>query len=226
MLANRGRVGGMAIPILSESIWARGWADTKRGIRTWQFWALEVFGGGLLAIFSHPLVGLVFVAGVVAAIWIGATVRAPFEQRDEARRALRSGQPRLVLVCRGIERQDADVNRIRFVIKNEDGGATAKNLRVTFKLPPDIRGDEVGRGWMEERIQDTFEPNGRVAVATSMYNEIEGLAGGAYTQEFFGLFIPVESYPNGASVSLKYRMDAEGMEPLYDQIEATVKLDG
>jgi len=215
----------MALSELSESIWVRGWADTKHGIGTWQFWVLEVFGGGSLAIFADPLVGLAFVAGTVVALWIGATAAAPIKQRNEARRALRTDQPRLVLVCRGIERQAADVNQIRFVIKNEDGGATAKNLRVTFKLPPDIRGADRGRGWIEERIQDTFEPNGRVAVATNMYNEIEGLAAGAYTEEFFGFFIPVESYPNGAKVSLEYRMDAEGMEPIYGRLEETVKLD-
>jgi hypothetical protein len=73
---------------MSESAWARGWADTKQGLADWRFWAAEVFGGGFVAVYYDPVLALVFVLGLAVALWLGATVSAPVRQRDEARTAL------------------------------------------------------------------------------------------------------------------------------------------
>lgn len=75
----------MDAPDLSESIWARGWSDTKRGLKSWQFLALEVIGGGVMGFFVNPIAAIVFLVGVAIALWIGVTVSAPVRQRDEAR---------------------------------------------------------------------------------------------------------------------------------------------
>lgn len=69
-----------------ESAWARGWQDTKAGWADWRFWVCEVFGGGLVAYFIDPALGLVFVATIAAAVWFGATVSAPIKQRNDERR--------------------------------------------------------------------------------------------------------------------------------------------
>lgn len=70
---------------LSESAWVRGWSDTKKGIGTWQFWLLEVFGGGLMAIFVNPTAALILILGMAVAVWISATASAPIKQRNELR---------------------------------------------------------------------------------------------------------------------------------------------
>ncbi|MCH7662980.1 MAG: hypothetical protein IH859_03810 [Chloroflexi bacterium] len=71
---------------ISESAWSRGWADFKEWLGSWQFWAVEVFGGGLVGILSgSPVIALYFIFGMAAMLWIGTTVRAPVKQRNEAR---------------------------------------------------------------------------------------------------------------------------------------------
>ena len=74
-----------AAPNLSESAWARGWSDTKRGLKSWQFVALEVIGGGVIGIAANPFAAIVFLVGVAFALWMGAAISAPVRQRDEAR---------------------------------------------------------------------------------------------------------------------------------------------
>lgn len=71
---------------LSESAWSRGWKDAKRCFADWRFWAVEVLGGGGLALIN-PVLGLLFVVCLAIAVWFGATISAPVRQRDEAREA-------------------------------------------------------------------------------------------------------------------------------------------
>lgn len=81
----------MAGPNLSESVWARGWSDTKHALGTWWFWALEVFGAGSIGVYTQdPVVGLIAVAAIAAALWIGATAGAPVRQRNEQREHIRN----------------------------------------------------------------------------------------------------------------------------------------
>jgi len=58
---------------LPESVFARGWRDTKRIFHSVGFWAVEVIGGGLLAGLANWWVALIFVVGMV----LGSTLRAP-----------------------------------------------------------------------------------------------------------------------------------------------------
>lgn len=77
----------MEKPELEESIWRRGWDDTWRAIHSRLFWAIEVFGGGLIAL-ADPILALIFIAGIAIAVWVGATAAAPIRQRNEARKVL------------------------------------------------------------------------------------------------------------------------------------------
>ena len=195
---------------------------------------ISLFGAGLTA--GVPVVGPVLMAisvfGLAYVIW-PRQVRNFILRRTPIFRPFLTRvmdslipQPRPVLISRGVERAEDDgVFQIRFVIQNKAGGATARNLSVTFELPPDIGGDSRGSGRIEERVQDAFELKGRVGVASGMYNERKGLAAGVYSDDFFGPSIPEESYPSGSKISLKYRMDAEGMEPVFGHLDVTVDLD-
>ncbi len=82
----------MAEPNLSESVWSRGWSNTKRGLGSWQFWVLEVFGGGLMGVLISPAAALIFVLGMLVALWIGATAVAPIHQRNELLKYVKSFQ--------------------------------------------------------------------------------------------------------------------------------------
>lgn len=69
-----------------EGAWARGWADTKRGLADWRFWVAEVVGGGVVAMLvEHALAVVASVLGMAVCLWVGATASAPVRQRDEAR---------------------------------------------------------------------------------------------------------------------------------------------
>lgn len=70
---------------LSESIWRRGWQDTKTAWTSWQFFVLDavvaVVIGGVFAWYW----GLVLVIFGMLCVWLGATASAPIKQRNEAR---------------------------------------------------------------------------------------------------------------------------------------------
>ena len=74
---------------LHESTMRRGWGDFKKGLTSWQFWAIQALGGGIVGLMNPEKV-LAFIAAVAAAMWIGATATAPVKQRNEARARLRS----------------------------------------------------------------------------------------------------------------------------------------
>lgn len=75
--------------ISNESVWKRGWEDTKSTWTSWPFVVADaiigVIGGSLTAWYW----GLAIVGFGMICAWIVATVRAPIFQRDEARVRLR-----------------------------------------------------------------------------------------------------------------------------------------
>lgn len=74
---------------LSESALSRGWRDTTTALKSLWFWAVEIVGGAVIAAWTtNPWITVVFVVSVALALWMGATIAAPFKQRDEARRKL------------------------------------------------------------------------------------------------------------------------------------------
>lgn len=80
----------------TESAWHRGWADTKHAWGDWRFIVLDVIvvptTGIALALAVSPVwgtVGALLLAAVsMVSIWIFATLRAPYHQRDEARKVV------------------------------------------------------------------------------------------------------------------------------------------
>jgi len=84
-------------PPLDESIWRRGWNDTKVRWHQWQFLLLQAALApsiGLVTgwVTAAPGIGaaagmLVVVLGLMS-VWIGATVLAPLKQRNEARQQI------------------------------------------------------------------------------------------------------------------------------------------
>jgi len=84
-------------PSLQETLWRRGWNDTKAGWRDWRFllfWAVMSPTIGLFSglLSGNPVLGavvatLVVIVGLVL-VWIGATASAPVKQRNEARQQI------------------------------------------------------------------------------------------------------------------------------------------
>lgn len=75
---------------LNESLWRRGWNDTKAIWTGWKFYVFDAVGAGLIAErfgFGWYWGSVVAILGMVGA-WICATIKAPVKQRDEARALL------------------------------------------------------------------------------------------------------------------------------------------
>lgn len=79
------KVGYSELRPSDESVWRRGWNDTKAGLLNWRFALLDFVGAPVLGWLTAPYWGAIAAIGVIVFIWIGATARAPFKQRDEAR---------------------------------------------------------------------------------------------------------------------------------------------
>ena len=110
---------------IQESTFARGWKDTKAGWSSWKFWSSEVFGGGVLALWSAEA-ALISVAILAVAVWIVATTTAPTRQRDEARAAYRGK-------CEEIERLVLDKADLSgSVIQTVHGGLIGDKRSVVF----------------------------------------------------------------------------------------------
>lgn len=83
-----GRKGvGMDREQHSESVWRRGWNDTKAALHNLWFWGAEAIGGAVVGVIEAWLVP-VWIIGVLVAVWVGATASAPVKQRNEARKQL------------------------------------------------------------------------------------------------------------------------------------------
>lgn len=83
---------------LDESLWRRGWRDTKVGWTSWQFVILDVVGGGVVGLVFEWGWGLGLILFGVFCVWVCATARAPIKQRDEARRLIpQSATKRLIV---------------------------------------------------------------------------------------------------------------------------------
>gem|GEM_PF-4380406 len=83
----------------TESAWRRGWNDTKQGWANWRFLLTEAvvspLAGYIVGAFSgNAIAGSVVTIAIVilglVSIWVGATVAAPYRQRNEARAALQA----------------------------------------------------------------------------------------------------------------------------------------
>lgn len=70
---------------LRESLWRRGWNDTKTIWKSWPFYILDaVVAAAIGGVFGWYW-GLAIVTFGMICVWIIATARAPVKQRDEAR---------------------------------------------------------------------------------------------------------------------------------------------
>lgn len=114
--------------VVTESAFARGWADAKQYIGSVWFWVVEVAGGGYVGIVygASEAVGavLAFALLVIAA----AAATAPVRQRDDARRYARQLIPQLELSF------DAELGGIIDTpekIRNPDG-STKKEYDATY----------------------------------------------------------------------------------------------
>lgn len=134
----------------SESAWSRGWSDTKKGLGNWLFWGLEVFGGGLMAIFISPAAALIFILGIAVALWLVATARAPIRQRNELRQmAPKTTRPQLSIEG-AISEMDAN-NTVVFSLKLKNAGP--ENLQKCKVVCKNIRND---RGEIVSQEDITF----------------------------------------------------------------------
>jgi hypothetical protein len=68
-----------------ESAWRRGARDTWATRESKWFWGVEVIGSLVIALIGGPVAALVFMVGVIVAVWVGATAGAPIQQRNELR---------------------------------------------------------------------------------------------------------------------------------------------
>lgn len=107
---------------ISESIWSRGWRDTKKGFHTIWFWLAEFIGGGLVSYLINPLVGIIVVILGFFILWIGATAGAPFRQRNEARATVEDLTSRSLIVTPRIEYPSEKSVRVYIDIVNETKG--------------------------------------------------------------------------------------------------------
>ena len=70
---------------LDETVWRRGWNDTKAGWLDWRFLLLDVAVAPTAGVILEPLVGVIVGVSGLIFVWIGATTRASLLQRNEAR---------------------------------------------------------------------------------------------------------------------------------------------
>ncbi len=135
---------------LSETVWRRGWKDTKAGLGDWRFWAVETVGGLMIGAATESIwVTLIFVIGIFAAVYIGATLRAPYRQRDEARAAdrdrneeikkLRDKAPRLEceilsIVIFGLKETDENDRFLLVASVTNAGGKQAAVKRIQIHV--------------------------------------------------------------------------------------------
>lgn len=151
-------------PNLSEGLLARGWQDTKRGLASWQFWALEVFGGGFLGIWAqNAVIVLVFVGGMFLLLWLGATATAPVRQRNDLRRyaeaTVADDKPRLV-VQPIIERMaEGHQTKVRLQVENPSR-FTVRNVTVELGQLIDANGIEQRTGQKGRALGKFFRAEG------------------------------------------------------------------
>lgn len=74
---------------LSESVWRRGWQDTKAVWKSWQFYVFDALGGVIVGGVFEWYWGLALVVFGMICVWMGATARAPVKQRNEARQKIK-----------------------------------------------------------------------------------------------------------------------------------------
>lgn len=77
----------MEYPI-DESVWRRGWSDTKKAWKNWKFYVFNLLAGGLIGGFFEWYWGLAVVGFGVVCVWMAATGSAPIRQRNEVRKEL------------------------------------------------------------------------------------------------------------------------------------------
>jgi len=70
---------------LKESLWRRGWNDTKNIWTSWPFYILDAVVAVVIGGVFGWYWGLAIVIFGTICVWMGATARAPVKQRDEAR---------------------------------------------------------------------------------------------------------------------------------------------
>ena len=75
---------------LDQSAWRRGWNDTKTVWASWQFYILDAVVAVVIGGVFGWYWGLVVVLFGMFCVWMGASVRVPYKQRDEARALLKS----------------------------------------------------------------------------------------------------------------------------------------
>ena len=114
---------------LRESLWRRGWNDTKAIWTSWPFYILDavvaVVIGGILGWYW----GLAIVIFGMFCVWIGATARAPVKQRNEARELIeQQRKPSDSEVIDAIGLLEAET----LVLKNNEGEESSYSFSQVF----------------------------------------------------------------------------------------------
>lgn len=124
-----------------------------------------------------------------------------------------------------------------FKLKNT-GEIECRSPTVTIRLPDRIEGevpeqfDEMANGFRMPRIDpwaareirsDLFEPNGRVSIWELGGMNPVLLAG--HSVDFDALGLLLNENPPGSTISLEYRVDAEGMQAIMGCVHATLPVE-
>jgi hypothetical protein len=125
--------------------------------------------------------------------------------------------PELSLVLREIKKvsRTNDFTTGFFELHNAEGAGVARNPVVAFRLADGIDGNYFG----QQQTRDYFEPDGRVGNVEPPCNGNLILPGDAV--DFHALGISEITYPAGSVVRFQFRLIAEGLSPVFGEVEAT-----
>ena len=149
-------------PILSESVWRRGWYETKRGWGHWSFLLLTLLisptTGLLVGLVTGPSIGVIAGSGLVivvlVSVWIRATITAPVKQRNQLRQLYE--HTAAAELGAGYERYISSIlNCLEQYLSQPQNG----NARVNYNLGQVIVEGDDGR-----RMGFSIEPPGRTLI--------------------------------------------------------------
>lgn len=73
---------------INQTVWKRGWSDTKKIWTSWQFYILDAVVAAIIGGLLGWYWGLFLVLFGMLCVWLGATLSAPIRQRNEARKII------------------------------------------------------------------------------------------------------------------------------------------
>lgn len=107
---------------LNQSAWRRGWNDTKSIWTSWPFFVLDVVVAGIIGGVFGWYWGLAIVVFGMFCVWIGATVRAPYKQRNQARQKVNDNEKEFATQLTNLrqELEQLQLNRPRLEVDVAD----------------------------------------------------------------------------------------------------------